>query len=103
MKHIIESIPILLAVYAAIVCARQYMVDRRKHHKRVLLIGVVSSLLLIIAQTSWYVTYVVQGNLAGTWFADQIWTAFNSLTMLAFILLAHGGSKNVEKFTTTGD
>lgn len=101
MQHIIESIPILLAIYAAIVCTKQYAVDRRKHHKRVLLLGVISSLLLIVAQTSWYVTYVVNGNLIGTWFADQIWTVFNSITMLAFIMLAHGGNNNVEKPVTT--
>lgn len=99
MHNIFEAIPILLAIYAAIICARQYTLDRRKHHKRVLLLGVISSLLLIIAQTSWYVTYVVNGNLIGTWFANQVWTLFNSLTMLAFIMLAHGGAKNVGKPT----
>lgn len=102
MQHIIEAIPIVLAIYAAVACAKQYTLDRRRHTKRVLLIGVVSSLLLIIAQTSWYITFVLDHNLQGTWFADQIWTLFNSLTMLAFIFLAHGGSKNVEKPTSSG-
>ena len=100
MQHIFEALPIVLAVYAAIICARQYALDRRKHHKRVLLLGVLNSLILIVAQTSWYVTYVVNGNLVGTWFADQLWTVFNSLTMLAFILLARGGTKHVDKPTT---
>lgn len=99
MHNILEALPILLAIYSAIVCAKQYTIDRRKHHKRVLLLGVISSLLLITAQTSWYVTYVINGNLIGTWFANQIWAIFNSLTMLAFILLAHGGTQNVGKPT----
>lgn len=103
MHNILESIPIFLAIYAAIICARQYTIDRRRNVRRVLLLGVVSALLLIVAQTSWYVTFVVHDNLIGTWFADKVWTVFNSLTMLAFILLAHGGSKNVEKSIPTGN
>jgi hypothetical protein len=97
MQKIFEATPILLACYAALICAKQYFNDRRKDHKRVMLLGIICSLLLIIAQTSWYVTYVVQGNLLGTVFSDQLWTVFNSLTMLAFILLAHGGNKHVAK------
>ena len=100
MHHILEALPIVLAIYAAIICARQYVLDRRKHHRRVLLLGVLNSLILIVAQTSWYVTYVINGNLVGTWFADQLWTVFNSTTMIAYILLARGGSKNVGKPTT---
>lgn len=97
MQHIFETLPIILACYSAIICSRQFAKDRRAQNKRVLLLGIVCSLLLIIAQTSWYVSYVVKGSLLGTWFADQIWTLFNILTMLAFILLAHGSSKHVAK------
>lgn len=100
MQRIFESVPILLACYSAVTCAKHYITDRRKHTRRVLLLGTICSLLLIIAQTSWYVTYVINGSLLGTWFANQIWTIFNSLTMLTFILLAHGSRRNVEKPTT---
>lgn len=103
MHYILEAVPILLAVYAAIICAKQYAVDRRRQNKQVLLLGVISSLLLLVAQTSWYFTSVVHNNAVGTWLADQVWTLFNSLTMLAFILLAKGSSKNVEKPTPTGN
>ena len=103
MQNIFEAIPIILACYAALICAKQYINDRRKQHKRLMLLGIICALLLIIAQTSWYVTYVVQGNLLGTVFSDQIWTIFNSLTMLAFIMLAHGGTKYVEKPSSSGN
>lgn len=103
MQHIFESLPVVLACYSAIVCARQFANDRRVHHKRVLLLGVICSLLLIVAQTSWYVTYTINGNLMGTVFANNVWTVFNNLTMLAFILLAHGGTKNVAKSTPSGN
>ena len=101
MQRIFESMPIILACYSSIICAKQYVLDRRKHNRRVLLLGVICSILLIIAQTSWYVTYVVNGNLVGTGFANQIWAVFNSLTMIAFIVLAHGSVPNVEKPTSS--
>lgn len=103
MKYIFESLPIILALYAALVCARQYALDRRKQYKRVLLLGVLCSVLLILAQTSWLVSSAVQGNMVGTWLADQVWTLFNSTTMLAFILLAHGGRPDVAKSSSSRD
>lgn len=103
MQYILDTVPILLAIYAAVVCSRKYAEDRRKHTKRVLALGVAGAILLIIAQTSWYVSSDIFHNTLGTWFADQIWTIFNSVTMVAFILLAHGGTTNVEKPTSARD
>ena len=103
MNYVIEALPVVLAIYAAIICAKRYTEDRRHYVKQVLLMAVISALLLITAQTSWYVSFVIHDNLLGTWFADKIWTIFNSITMLAFIMLAHGGSNNVEKSITTGN
>ena len=101
MNYVIEALPVVLAIYAAIICAKRYAEDRRHYVKQVLLMAVISALLLITAQTSWYISTVILSTAAGTWFADKIWTIFNSITMLAFIMLAHGGSNNVEKSITT--
>lgn len=93
LNYIIESIPVCLAIYSAVLCAHRYAQDRRRAYRQVLLLGVICSLLLIIAQTSWIISALVNSSLTGTWFANSIWTFFNSLTMLAFILLAASGGK----------
>lgn len=103
MEIIIEAVPIVLAFYAAIACAYRYTVDRRKNYKKVLLLGVVSSILLIIAQSSWYVASVLQSKLVGTEYSEHLWIIFNILTMIAFILLARGGTTDAKEPTTSGN
>lgn len=93
LNYIIESIPVCLAIYSAVLCAHRYTQDRRQSYRQVLLLGTICSLLLIIAQTSWIISAIVNSSLTGTWFANYVWSFFNSLTMLAFILLAASGGK----------
>ena len=52
-------------------------------------LAVIASLMLIVAQTSWWASYVLQGDLDGTGFANVLWAIFNSLTMAIFILMAY--------------
>jgi hypothetical protein len=100
MQYIIEGIPILLALYVLVVCSRKYLYDRRKHNRAILTMGVFSALLLIIAQTSWYVNSIIMHNDICTWLSQHTWYLFNLVTMLAFIKLASGGTYNVEKPTS---
>ena len=93
LNYIIESIPVCLAIYSAVLCAHRYATDRRRTYRQVLLLGVICSFLLIIAQTSWIISSLVDSSLSGTWFANHVWSFFNSLTMLAFIILAANGGK----------
>lgn len=102
LNYIIESVPVCLAIYSAVLCANRYSQDRRRANKRILLLGVICSMLLITAQTSWIVSALVDSSLTGTWFANYIWTFFNSLTMLAFILFASGGNFSGKKPITSG-
>lgn len=97
LNYIIEAVPVVLAVIAAFSCSHKFMLDRRRQYKQALLLGVVCSILLIIAQTSWIVSFLVNDSLTGTWFANSVWTFFNSLTMIAFILLSKGDNGRVEK------
>lgn len=48
----------------------------------------IAALLLIVAQTSWWVSYMIEGNLLGTNFANNIWAIFNSLSMICLIMYA---------------
>lgn len=88
LQHIFELIPVLLAVIAAGSCATSYHRDRRKHTRTAMLLAIVASVLLIVAQASWWTTRLYTHSLQGTEFANAIWTIFNSLTMVVYILMA---------------
>lgn len=84
--HIFELIPVFLAIVALVGCSQAYDHVRRKHDKVAMLLIGMSASLLIIAQLTWWSTSVIQGKLESTWFDNQIWTIFNSITMISFIV-----------------
>ena len=89
LQHFFQILPIILACTAAVVCSIRYSSDRRKSDRTTMLLSVLSSVLLIVAQTSWWATYLIENSLQGTVFANYIWTVFNSLVMLTFIISAN--------------
>ena len=89
VNYFFQIVPIFLAVIASISCSIRFARDRRKQDRLAMLVAVVCSILMIVAQTSWWVTYAIEGNLLGTVFANNIWTIFNSLIMICLILIAH--------------
>ncbi len=97
LPYIFEILPIILAVIASISCAIRFSRDRRVHDRLAMLIAIISSILMIVAQTSWWVTYAIDGNLMGTTFANGVWTVFNSLSMLCLILFAQPWRTNKRK------
>lgn len=88
MRIIFELIPVVLAIISAIVCGHSYRRDRRRRGRMALLVATVCSVLLVIAQLSWWTSYIVQGLSLGTEFADVLWTMFNNLVMVSYIILA---------------
>lgn len=87
-NHFFQLLPVILACIAAITCAHRFNSGRRKQDKIVMALSVTCSLLLIVAQTSWWTTFLIEGNLLGTIFADTIWTIFNSLIMVTLIIIS---------------
>ena len=89
INYFFQILPIILAVIAIISCSYRFSKERRKYDRYAMLLSIISSFIMIIAQTSWWVTYAIEGNLMGTIFANNLWTIFNSLIMVCLILLAH--------------
>ena len=84
-QHAFEALPVLLAIFAAVFCSRRYSQERR-HRDKVGLIGaVIASILLAIAQTSWWAASLVEKRLEDTIFANYVWTVFNTIVMLIFM------------------
>lgn len=85
MAQLFELFPIVLAVIAIITSSIMYGRVRRKSDKIRSILSILCSILLILAQSSWYTAAVVMGKLEDTWFANQIWTIFNTLVMVLII------------------
>ena len=84
-QHVFEAFPVLLAIFAAVFCSRKYA-HEQCHRDRFGLIGaVIASILLTIAQTSWWVASLEEKRLEDTIFANYVWTVFNTIVMLVFI------------------
>lgn len=92
----LEFIPIILACVAIVTCSSRYIHERRKSTKFSLFLATIASMLLIIAQTSWWDSVVNQDDLLGTVFANHIWLLFNTLTTFIFITISYP-SKSREK------
>jgi hypothetical protein len=88
MQHLFQILPIVLACVAAVACSVRFGRGRRHHDRLAMALATLSSVLLIVAQTSWWTTYLIEHSLQGTEFANAIWTIFNSTTMVTFILMA---------------
>lgn len=90
MRAFFEMIPVFLAITSAILCSMKYSKERRTRTKAIMLIGIVCSVLLLIAQLSWWTSVVIQGNTYdASKFADILWTMYNNLTMMAFIVASY--------------
>ena len=88
IQHIFELLPVALAIIAAISCAKSFGNAKTRPLRCALGLGVVCSVLLVVAQSSWWGSFMLQHSLEGTTFANGVWTVFNSLTMVAFIVLS---------------
>lgn len=87
--HVFQLFPIFLAVLAGISCSIRFARDRRKQDRSAMVVAIVCCILLIIAQISWWASYVLDGSLMGTIFANNLWAIFDGLIMICLIMLAH--------------
>lgn len=86
VRLLFEILPIVLGFVAIFSCARRVMTEKTSK-KRLEFFGMfVCAGLLIVAQTSWTWSYLIQHSLLGTEFADVVWTSFNVGVMSVFIL-----------------
>lgn len=88
LHHLFQISPVIFAIIAAVLSSIKFSTDRRKSDRLIMLMTVTASILLIIAQTSWWSTYLIENSLRGTWFANIVWTIFNNLVMVIFIMLS---------------
>lgn len=93
-KAIFEAIPVALAFIALVMCLHTLHKPRRRNDRFVLSISAVASLLMLVAQSSWWATSVLGAASDGQWWANALWTIFNTLVMVVFIINAMGHHRN---------
>jgi len=91
-----ELMPVILAALAGILCAwrASFEVGRLRWF---FTIATVSCVMLILAQTSWWSVLVFELKQVTAYIDDDaaniVWTLFNTLTMVAFIVSSADGKK----------
>ncbi len=90
---IIELIPVVLGIVAVYFAAGKLASVRRRADTAVTVLSIIAAILMIVAQSSWYTSAIIERNLEGTWFANQLWTLFNSLVMLIIIIYSYPRKK----------
>ena len=86
LRTIFEFIPLILAVVAVVGLAFVLHNPRRMIDQCVLVVALLSSLLLIIAQSNW-IQSLFAGLDTGSPFVEYVWTAFNISVMFNCLLL----------------
>lgn len=82
LNLLIEFVPVILAIIAIPSLVSTINYGRKKS---VVFPAIISCVLLIVAQTGWTQALLTHNSIAMTLF-DKIWTVFNSLVMITFII-----------------
>jgi hypothetical protein len=85
--YILEIFPVLLALISAYTCAGALKRARRGRDKIVYAMGILSTLLLLIGQSTWWYTTLVANTDTIANVRDYVWVAFDIVVTTAFILL----------------
>lgn len=88
IEAIFDLLPVILAVVAIILMSRRYDLVRRRRDKVVLFLSTVAASIMIVAQLSWWSTYVLKSEMFDFTFANVLWTIFNTLVMIVFIIMS---------------
>ena len=86
MLHLIQGIPIILAFMAIVVSGFRLRFEKRNDFRLVMVLCLVDAALLLLAQTSWWQSHW-KGSLVGEAWANEIWTVYNGLTMIIFVIV----------------
>lgn len=82
LSHIPELIPVGLAMVAMFASIRALNKRHTSIRKVQLILGIVASLLLVVAQLSWFSTLMYSLHAIDSSIIDKVWSIFNSLVML---------------------
>ena len=84
-ESIFWFLPILLACISVIVCSMEFTRTNNFKTKFLLFLSIIASMLLILAQTSWWSTFSINHSAQVTNFEQSAWLMFNTITPIVFV------------------
>ena len=94
VEIIVDLIPVGLAIIALISLSKSFSSVRRSTDKIIYICASIAASIMLVAQLSWWSSNVFENRLVDLSFANYLWTAFNSLTMIVFILISRKREKD---------
>lgn len=104
LRALLELGPIVIAVVATLTSSLNYIRANRagKNYTRMIaMLSMVSCIMMIVAQSSWYVLVVVMNSLEDSVYSNYLWTVFNCLIMVLIILINKLNRENVSTQSST--
>lgn len=97
----VDLIPVFLAVVAIITLSKSHNKFKRTIDKFIAILASIAASVMLVAQLSWWSSNILENRLVDLSFANYLWTIFNALTMVVFILFSRKQeSDNSEKLNS---
>lgn len=103
-RALLELGPIVIAVFATLTSSLNYIRANRagkRYTRMIAMLSMAACIMMIIAQSSWYVLVVVMNSLEDSVYSNYLWTAFNCLIMILIILINKRNRENVSSESST--
>jgi hypothetical protein len=103
-RALLELGPIIIAVFATLTSSLNYIRANRAgktYTRMIAMLSMVSCIMMIVAQSSWYVLVVVMNSLEDSVYSNYLWTVFNCLIMILIILINKVNRENVSTESVT--
>lgn len=97
-RAILELGPIVIAVVATLISSFNYIranKNGKRYTRMIAIISMISCIMMIVAQSSWYVLVVVMNSLEDSVYSNYLWTVFNCLIMILVILINKPNKEHV--------
>jgi|LakMenEpi03Aug12_release.lakeMendotaPanAssembly.Ray.scaffolds.fasta_scaffold508818_3 hypothetical protein len=103
-RAILELGPIVIAVFATLTASFNYIRANKagkRYTRMIAMLSMISCIMMIVAQSSWYVLVVVMNSLEDSVYSNYLWTVFNCLIMILIILINKVNTENVPTESVT--
>lgn len=103
-RALLELGPIVIAVFATLTSSLNYIRANKagkRYTRMIAILSMVSCIMMIVAQSSWYVLVVVMNSLEDSVYSNYLWTVFNCLIMILIILINKVNKENVSPESVT--
>lgn len=103
-RALLELGPIVIAVFATLTSSQNYIRANKagkRYTRMIAILSMVSCIMMIVAQSSWYVLVVVMNSLEDSVYSNYLWTVFNCLIMILIILINKVNKENVSPESVT--